>query len=398
MNWLDAVLVVVLLASAFRGFRTGAALQTLTLAGVWVGLLVGVLLVPPIAGLFSGSARAVVALVCIFAGAALFGGVGEMLGRRAHTTLERRHFGVADSVFGVAVAVVASALLFWVLGSMLSASRYPALNRALDGSGVLRTIDRVMPPLPDVFGRVESFLSERGYPVVFLNLPPGLVSPAQLPDDAAIQAAFRAAQASTVKIQGRACDAIESGSGFVAAPDLVVTNAHVVAGETRTSVIDQSGTHQATVVLFDPNLDVAVLRVTGLGDPVLPIRRDLVARGTTAAIMGYPEGGPLQAKPAAVTARINATGLNIYGTAATVREVYEISGDVQPGNSGGPLVASGQDAGTSGIRPGTVLALVFARSSVNPTVGYALTMKAVVADVDRAAGLTAKVATGACLP
>lgn len=398
MNWVDAVLIVFLVASALRGFQVGAARQTLAVAGVWLGLLVAVVLVPPLAGLASGSARAVIALLVLLVGTVLFGTLGGLLGRRLQLSLQRLRLGRADSLAGVVIGVVAAAVLVWVLGSVLSASRYSAVSRDVSNSAVLRAVDRVMPSLPDIFARVESFLSQRGYPVVFLNLPPGLIAPAKLPDDATIREAFRAAQASTVKIQGRACDAVESGSGFVAAPDTVITNAHVVAGEVRTDVIDPSGAHAATIVLFDPNLDVAVLRVPGLSDPVLPIRRELVARGTTAAVMGYPEGGPLAASPAAVAARLNATGLNIYGDAVTMREIYEINGTVQPGNSGGPLVATGADAGTSGIQPGTVLGLIFARSSAEPGVGYALTMDAVAADLARAGASTQRVDTGSCLP
>lgn len=398
MNWVDAVVIAILVAAAVRGYQAGAALQTLVLAGVWLGLLVGVLLVPPLAGLASGSARVVIALVVIFLGPSLFGAMGALVGQRLHLSLRRLHIGAVDSVMGVVIGVMASALLVWVLGSVLSSSRYSSINSDLSDSAVLRAVDRIMPPLPDIFARVESFLSQNGYPVVFLNLPPSLISPAQMPDDATLQEAFRAAQASTVKVQGQACGAIESGSGFVAAPDEVVTNAHVVAGEERTYVVDPSGSHSATVVLYDSNLDIAVLRVAGLSDPVLPIREDLVARGTTAAVMGYPQGGPLEASPAAVTARVTATGLNIYGTAVTVRQVYEINASVQPGNSGGPLVATGEDSGTSGIRPGTVIGVVFARSSLDPGVGYALTMEAVTADLSRAAAATGKADTGACLP
>jgi S1-C subfamily serine protease len=398
LNWVDAVVMLILLASALRGFQVGAALQTITIAGVWLGLVVGVLLVPPLAGRATGDARGVIALVVILTGAFAFGSAGVLIGRRLHLAIERFHLGLTDSLIGVAVGVIASALLVWVLGSVLAASRYPTVNRGLRDSAILGAVDRLMPPVPEIFARVESFLSQQGYPVVFLNLPPGLIAPAQLPDDASVQVAFRAAQASTVKIQGRACNTIESGSGFLAATDLVVTNAHVVAGEARTEVIDQSGSHPATVVLYDPNLDVAVLRVQGLSDPALPIRQETVARGTTGAIMGYPQAGPLEAGPAAVNARINATGLNIYGTSATVRNVYELNGTVQAGNSGGPLVATGQDLGTGNILPGTVIGLIFARSSTDPQVGYALTMDAVAADISEAATATAKVSTGACLP
>lgn len=398
MNWADAIIIVILVLAGLRGFQVGAAAEALAVTGIWLGIIVGVLLVPPVAGLTSGTARALVALLVICACTLLLGGVGVLAGQRVHRLLARNRLRLPDAVVGVAVGVVAAVFAVWVLGTVLSSSRFTALNSELRDSTVLRAVDRVLPPLPEMFARVESFLSKRGYPVVFINLPPGLIAPADLPDDATIQAAFQAARASTVKISGESCGMITTGSGFVAAPGLVVTNAHVVAGETRTQVIDSSGSHLGAVVVFDPGLDVAVLRVPGLNDPALPIRDEPVARDTTAAIMGYPEGGPLHAEPAAVNSVIEALGLNIYGTGTSDRTVYELNGDVWPGNSGGPLVATGQPAGTTGLQPGTVIGLIFASSTTTPHIAYALTMGAVTVDIVRAESSATTTSTGACLP
>ncbi len=398
MTWFDWVAIALAVVYAWRGFGLGAVTQTLMLAGLVIGLLAGGLLVPPLAGLASGTARSLVALlvlvVCPFAG----GAVGEWVGHRLHPSLERNHLGAADAVVGVAVGTATALVATWVLGTLLSVSPYPALNRAINDSRVVRATAAVLPPLPQFLARVESFLSSRGYPVVFANLPPGLIAAANLPADATIQAAFRAAQASTVEIVGQACGRVETGSGFVAAPGLVVTNAHVVAGEALTDVIDGSGSHAGSVVLFDPELDVAVLRVNGLSGAPLPIRAEPVARGTTGAIMGYPLGGPLQATAAAVNTRIQATGLDIYGTGITTRDVYEVHGQVRPGNSGGPLVASGEPVGTSGLSPGTVIGVVFASSTTADQTGYALSMGAVAAAVSAAGQAGAPVGTGGCVP
>ncbi|MDE3203114.1 MAG: MarP family serine protease [Acidobacteriota bacterium] len=398
MTWFDWAAIALVAVYAWRGFGLGAVTQALMLVGVFIGLLAGGLLIPPLAGLASGTTRSLVALVilvvCPFAGSA----AGEWLGRRLRPTLDRSHLGGPDAVVGVAVGAATALVATWVLGTLLSVSPYPALNRAIDDSRVVRATAAVLPPLPQVLARVESFLSGRGYPVVFANLPPGLIAAADLPADVTIQAAFRAAQASTVEIVGQACGRIETGSGFVAAPGLVVTNAHVVAGEARTDVIDGSGRHPGAVVLFDPKLDVAVLRVSGLSGAPLPIRTDPVARATTAAIMGYPLGGPLQATAAAVNARVRATGLDIYGTGITTRDVYEIHGQVRAGNSGGPLVASGESVGTSGLSPGTVIGVVFASSTTAERTGYALSMGAVAAAVTAAGQAAAPVGTGKCVP
>jgi len=281
------------------------------------------------------------------------------------------------------------------VGSFLANSRFTALDAAVDKSHILHVIDNVLPPVPSVFSRVESFLDSEGFPIVFAGLPPEAAPPVSLPTNAAVRAAVVGAERSTVQIVGAGCGVIQEGSGFVVAPGLVVTNAHVVAGISKPFVLDGAGHHPATPVLFDPRLDLAVLRVPGLADPALPVDTTTVARGTSGVVLGYPEGGPFDYRPAAVAASFMATGLDIYGKTQTLREVYQIQAVVQPGNSGGPLIASGDSA--RHIPDGTVIGVVFARSTINPDVGYALAMGAVQADVNLVRPSSGPVGTGACI-
>ena len=150
---------------------------------------------------------------------------------------------------------------------------------------------------------------------------------------------------------------------------LVVTNAHVVAGVSKPFVTDPAGRLAADAVLFDPKLDIAVLRVPGLNDAPLSLLpgSSPVRAGSTAAVLGYPEGGPFTYVPAGVAAAFPATGLDIYGTATAQREIYEIDAQVLPGNSGGPLVASGDQA--HGIPDGTVIGVVLHAPPLIPTSG-----------------------------
>jgi len=296
----------------------------------------------------------------------------------------------------VAVAVFATLVATWLVASILSNSRFTSLNSALENSRIVRAMDDVMPNPPAVFSRIESFLASEGFPVVFAGLPPQTAKPVTPPSDSAVAAAVSAAGPSTVQIAGSGCGVIQEGSGFVASPGLVVTNAHVVAGIAHPFVIDSAGRHSTTVVLFDPQLDIAVMRVSGLDDPVLPLigGSSPVRVGSTGAVLGYPEGGPFNYSPAGVAAAFAATGLNIYGTGTTTREIYELDSVVRPGNSGGPLVASGDSA--NGIPDGTVIGVVFARSTSDSNIGYALAMPAVESDIATARSATAPVSTGAC--
>lgn len=398
MNWLDVMILALVVVSAIRGWRSGAAVQGLAFGGLWLGLLLGALVAPRLAGLVTGSARTWVALIVVFAAAALLGAAGGLLGARFAGVLRRAHLGPLDEALGVLVAIAATLLAVWLIGSLLSSSRYATLDQALQESRIVRALDDILPTVPSVFARIESFLTAEGFPVVFVNLPPGLVTPVAPPSDAAVQAAVDAAEPSTVKVAGLACGVFLQGSGFVVAPHLVVTNAHVVAGDTRPEVIDASGRHIATAMWFDPGLDVAVLKVPDLTDRPLSVHEAVVARGATGATLGYPGGGAFSFSPAAVDATFQAVGLDIYGTAIVTREVYELNAVVLPGDSGGPLVASGLDQGPSPIPNGTVIGLVFARSSTNTHIGYALTMGAVQADVARAQASGVPVSTGGCAP
>jgi S1-C subfamily serine protease len=396
MNWVDYLLLALVAVSGFRGLRLGAASQVLSFGGFCLGLFLGALVVPPLVGRVKGDARSAIVLGVVFGAAFLLGGVGRLLGARFSSTLRRVHLGTVDSAAGVAVAVVATLVAAWLVGSFLANSRFTTLDAAVDQSRILHAMDRILPPVPSVFSRVESFLDSEGFPIVFAGLPPEAAPPVNLPSNLAVRATVLKAMRSTVQIVGAGCGVIQEGSGFVVSPGMVVTNAHVVAGVAHPVVIDGVGHHAATAVLFDPRLDLAVLRVPGLNDPALPVDTNVVDRGTTGVVLGYPEGGPFDYRPAAVAASFMATGLDIYGKTQTLREVYQISAVVQPGNSGGPLVSSGD--GSRDIPDGTVMGVVFARSTINPDVGYALAMEAVEADVHRVGPSSSPVGTGACIP
>jgi S1-C subfamily serine protease len=396
MNWVDYLLIVMVVASGFHGLRLGAASQVLSFGGFWLGLFLGALIAPPIVGLAKGrDERSIIAIVVVFGAAFVLGGVGRLFGMRSASFLKRLHLGAVDAVGGVAVAVVATLVAAWLVGSFLANSRFTSLDAAVDKSHILHGLDDVLPPVPSVFARVESFLDSEGFPIVFSGLPPEAAPPVSLPTNAGVRAAVVRAERSTVQIIGAGCGVIQEGSGFVVAPDLVVTNAHVVAGVAHPVVLDATGRHPATAVLFDPRLDLSVLRVPGLNDPALPIDPTTVGRGTSGVVLGYPEGGPFDYRPAAVAASFMATGLDIYGKTQTLRQVYQIDAVVQPGNSGGPLISSGD--GAKGIPDGTVLGVVFARSTVNTDVGYALAMAAVKADIDRVTASSPPRSTEGCI-
>ncbi len=396
MSWVDAVILVFLVLAGLHGWRAGATRQVLVFGGLWVGLVIGAFLASVIARIASHSAEGLVAIVLLLLFGLAFATAGEIVGVRLAGPLHRLRFGVLDRVAGVAVSAVATLLAFWLIGNIAANTTLSSLNRALGDSAILRETNRVLPTVPDLFTRIQALLSERGFPLVFANVPQLLPSvpegsPAEVKD------ALAAAGPSTVKVFGPACGLTLTGSGFVVAPGLVVTNAHVIAGDSEPEVSDSRGVHHAVPVLFDPHLDVAVLEVPGLSDPSLPVDAVDAPTGATVTVLGYPGGGGLTAVPAGVDGTISAIGFDIYNTTLVTRDVYQLHADVQPGSSGGPVVEMMKSNTAATGQSAEVVGLVFARSLTISGVGYALTMPAVEADVHEAEVSHGAVSTGSCV-
>jgi S1-C subfamily serine protease len=389
MNIVDLVVLAVLALAAVQGLRLGAVVQVLSFGGFLVGLYLGALLASvTVRWAHAQSARTALALVTMLGVAILCGMVGRIVGNLVFRRVHHGVLGSIDAAFGVLVAVVASLLAAWLLANTLVNSSSLTLNASISRSRIIRSLDGVLPAPPSVFSQVQSFLSSEGFPPVFAQFAPASAGPVALPDNAQLQEAVARAGASTVKIIGDGCGQIQEGSGFVVAPGLVVTNAHVVAGIAHPSVEDGRGLHNTTVVSFDPSYDLAVMRVGGLTEPPLVLDPTQVSRGVEAAVLGYPGGGPFAADAAGVMAEFKAEGRDIYGRGLTVRDVYEIQAVVRPGNSGGPLVEP----------DGQVIGVVFSRSTTSGDIGYALTSPGVLTRVFRAAGATGPVGTGSCAP
>ncbi len=387
MNFVDLGIVLVLGLAAAHGVTQGAALQVLSFGGFWLGLLLGAALTPFTSSIADSDFASVFISLVTFLGLALVGGaIGRYVGTHAWGLLRRRNLGAPDAVLGAVVAVIAALAAVWLLAILLTAGPTRNVARAVNQSVIVRTLVNRLPPAPSVFARLQQFIATTPFPRVFEGIEPIPAGPIQVPDNALVQAAVNAAQRSTVRITGVGCGGIQTGSGFVAGDGLIVTNAHVVAGITSPQVEDSNGTHRSTPVLFDPALDVAVLRTTtSLAGPALPILNTEVGRGQGGAVLGYPGGGRFEAGPGAVLRKFVATGRDIYGRNLTRRDVYQVQANIRQGNSGGPFVR--QD--------GTVLGVIFAASTSEANVGYALTSQQIVPRVQQARA-SSGVDTGPC--
>ena len=390
VNWVDLLLIGLMLLAAVHGLRLGALVQLLTFGGFWLGMLLGTLLwVPALSFIHHEYLRAVLTVAVVLLTATGLGFVGRVVGTYSNVTLRRYHLGHIDSALGVMVAVVAVLLSSWLVANVVSSpnSRFTWLSSAVARSDILHSVDRVLPQVPSVFADLQNFLNEQGFPQVFSTLTPPAPSVVSPPTDAKTRALADPDIASTVKVLGMACGNEQEGSAFVVGKGLVATNAHVVAGEQSTQLIIGSASYSATPVLFDPEFDLAILRTKAPLGPVLYIDPSDVLQGTQAAFLGYPEDGPLAIGPAGVTDVVTALGRDIYNQGAVTRGVYALNALVRPGNSGGPLVTDG----------GEVIGVVFSRSTVYPNVGYALTSPGVLARVRMAESRQAAVSTGKCI-
>jgi len=268
-----------------------------------------------------------------------------------------------------------------------------SLTQQIKASTVVAGIDAaVPPPARRAVSGMQALLNSTGFPRVFSELaePPAL--PVEPPDAGALlDPSLKQALASVVRVEGEAvdCSTQITGSGFVFAPHRVMTNAHVVAGVTSPTVqVRGSGDLlDATVVYFDPELDVAVLEVPDITAP--PLRWGGVAEpGSNAAVAGFPRGGPLDVEAARIRDQLTARGEDIYGADPVVRDIYSIRSSVLPGDSGGPLLST----------KGRVLGVVFAAAIHDSTTGYALTADQVSEAATTGRTARGAVDTGTCVP
>lgn len=387
MNVIDLVIVVLLIAGVARGFLAGGTRQLVPFAALILGLVVGAAVTPWISKLFSTpSGKTITSLVAFFGIVFIFGSIGELVGGRLAGAVRKWRLGAADSALGGVVAVASTLLTVWLIAGVFIRVPFNLVSEEIRDSKIVKALDDALPPIPSVFSRLGRILNAAGFPDVFAGLEPAPAGPVALPEDPLVRSALNAAGASTVRIVGSGCGGQLTGSGFVAAPGLVVTNAHVVAGIDRPFVEDRKGRHRATPVVFDSSTDIAVLRTSGLAGQPLPLLRTAVPRGTQGGVLGYPGGGPLTAKAGAVVQTFDAVGRDIYGSGLVRRNVYQLRSLVRPGNSGGPFVRAN----------GEVLGVVFSASATDPRVGYALTGREVGPKVDQALRSGGSVDTGDC--
>ena len=389
MNLLDWLLVVLVLAYALSGYWQGFITGAFATGGLLLGGLFGVWLAPTALGDANPSLLVSLgALFIVILSASLGQALLQFAGSRIRDKITWQPVRAVDAVGGAALSAAAVLVVAWALGVAISGSRISGITPMVRDSAVLAKVNHAMPPsagsalqaFNNVVGSgffpryLEPFAPER-----IVKVGPG---PRRLLKDPDVQ---RAA-ASVVKIRGtNSCGRGVEGSGFLYAPNRLMTNAHVVAGVRDPEVIVGDSSRQADVVYYNPKADVAVLAYDSSGASALRFDTSAGA-GDGVAVLGYPQDGPYDVQPARIRAQQRLRSPDIYGNGTVIRDVYSLRGLIRPGNSGGPIVSSAGD----------VVGVVFAASVADHETGYALTAGQVAQAADAGRSSSAQVSTGDC--
>ncbi|MGZ4194367.1 MAG: MarP family serine protease [Solirubrobacteraceae bacterium] len=383
MTALDWVIVGFTVLLAFYGYVQGFIVGALSLAGFAVGAFLGTRLAPL---LLSQGDHSPYAPLFGLLGALLAGGVFasglEGVGTRVRSALRIPGLRTVDGLLGAALTACVGLGIAWIIGAVaLDASTSRPLRSDIQDSAILRALDRILPPsgpILNALARIDPLPSVRG-PAPDVPAPTRRILAG---------AGVRNARHSVVRMFGTACGLGVEGSGWVVAPDLVITNAHVVAGEADTRIqIDGVGPgHPARVLVFDPRNDIAVLQVPGLSLPPLALAAN-PRPGTATAILGYPLDGAFDAEPGRMGQTETVDTQDAYGEGHVLRSITALRGRVRPGNSGGPMVDG----------RGRVVATLFAALTGTPRAGgFAVPNALVRADLKRARTASVAVSPGRC--
>ncbi len=388
----DAIIVALVIAALYSGWRQGAFASIMSAIGIIAGLVIGLAVAPFIVELADASVWRLLLLIAVII---LFVGLGNLVGATIGAAWRDRMRTVSslrvDSLIGAILQSLATLLVIWLISIPVAANAPGTAGQAIRNSTVLSVIDEAVPSWASkIPAQLSALLNESGLPPLVSPFDAGTSQHVDAPNAAAIDSDMvEKSRESIIHVRGEAesCKRRLMGSGWVAADDYVITNAHVVAGTTDVILETVVGMKQAQVVYYNPDVDIAVLHSPELGLKSLPISDEPAETGDNAVVMGFPQSGPFEAAPARVRDRITIAGPDIYATGRVEREAYTVRGTIRQGNSGGPMTNT----------DGEVIGVVFGASVDSSDTGYALTIREVQQQIGEITKLTAPVDTQECV-
>ncbi|MGI8778446.1 MAG: MarP family serine protease [Acidimicrobiales bacterium] len=374
MGLFDVVLVALVVSLAVGGYRLGFVARMLSWVGLGLGIAVAVWAAPKVLDTLPGLlgvqgdldslSRLVVVGGSFVVIASMGGAVGATVGAKLRLFIPIGPARQLDRAAGAVAGGLGALILIWLF--LPAISEVPGtLSRQVRNSAIARAIDGAVPRPPKSLQALRQAVRDANFPQVFNDLAPSPRTGAPPPPDVLDPVVQARVKASTVRVSGVACGRLLEGSGFAPEPNVIVTNAHVVAGERATQVLRPDGRRlTARVVVIDPQRDLAVLSVPGLSQAALPVASAQV--GDKGAVFGHPQGQiQVDVQPARVDGRRTATGRDIYNSAVTRRDVLFLASKLAPGDSGGALVNQG----------GAVIGVAFAIAPDEPSTAYAISDK-----------------------
>jgi S1-C subfamily serine protease len=386
VNWLDLAVILLAALAGAAGYQMGLIARSVSWLGLGLGLYFAARMVPKLLDGYEAApeGRLLLAAASILVIGGLAGqALGMFVGSRVRRTLPHGSVSTVDRAGGAFAGMLGVFVALWLLlPAVAQVPDWPA--RQARTSAIAKAIDQLFPTPPDAVDAIRRLVDDNA-PEVFAGLKAAPDVPAPPTSILVSSAVNQHATQGTYRVEAPACGRLQEGTGFAVDQDLVLTNAHVVAGSDDVSLFGEDGEVLETeVVAFDPLRDIAALRIDQaavsqpltLGEPSV---------GDQGAVYGHPGGGDLRAAPFLVATRVQAEGKDLYGDQTIVRDVLVLSTTLQPGDSGAPVVRD----------DGAVIGMAFAVAPDRSSVGYALTSDELNAVLS--GSLAARVSTGDCL-
>lgn len=389
LNWIDIIIFGLLGLSIYLGAKIGFLTQFLTVGAIVAALFASGWLFPKILPFDNQNLRTILNTALVLTATAYAGLRGFDLGQKIHWSFR---FGnlrrlplpkQLEMYAGALPAVIGTLLVVWLLGVGISRLPFEGFSNSVSDSIVVQHLARALPSVPSVFAEFDEEIDPNDQPDIAARTKPYKNFNYS---EADFKAASAKASDSVVRITSFGCGGVVSGSGFYVGHNLVMTNAHVIAGVRRPIVKTGDDSIGGVPVIFNPGLDFAVLKLRDIGLPALQFVSTPPATDTTVAVLGYP-GGNFKASPGILRDNLSVSGSNIYQTGTFKRQAYGIQAQTDKGDSGGPVT----------LKDGTVAGMVFSKAADTPDYAYALPASYLKNALDKAGASNQRVSTGACV-
>ena len=385
LNWVDLLIILLLAGSVYVAVKIGLYRLLFVIVGFFGAMFFGGYVFPHLLPIKDDTLKFIINcnLVLLFS---IFGGVkGFDIGHKLKKSIKHPKHHAYESWLGGLLGCAAMLIVVWLLAVVVGRMPFAGLSNSANDALIVQKLDETLPPVPAIFARLDMLIDPNAQPKVFKGHQP---RPALISRGLSLELAMVANDKSdsVVRLTGFGCGGIVTGTGFVVAPNLIATNAHVVAGVKRPIIKSEYESYVGEPVVFNAGADVAILRTKGFKAQPFEISDTLLQPKSRLAMVGYPNGN-FTVREAEVISLDDILVSNIYGIGDFGRKVYYFRADVRDGNSGGPIIGS----------DGKVAGMVFARVDGKSGAGYALISDKLTPLISQAKKTNRKVSTGACL-